>query len=221
MLRMEWEQGVDRVIFTPHFYRDRESAEQFLERRRQAMERLDAALEKLPEEERRRLPELALGAEVAWRPNLAEWSDLERLCLGNGPYFLLELPTWQWNDQMIGQLYDLQGHTGLIPVIAHLERYIKGQKTGHIEDVLSLGVPVQLSAGAFLRMFERGKMLRLLQEHKAHLVASDAHNLEQRQPNLGPAMAVIRKKLGDEAAQAIAGNSDRLLRTAREGATRR
>ena len=38
MLRMERDQGVDAVVLTPHFYRDRERPEQFLARRRASAE---------------------------------------------------------------------------------------------------------------------------------------------------------------------------------------
>lgn len=211
MLRQEAEQGVNTVVLTPHFYRERTSVKRFLSRRQNVAETLERALEGLTQEERAKIPNLAFGAEVAWAPNLSEWPDLEYLCLGHSRYFLLELPSWQWNDQLITQLYDIQGRTGLTPIIAHLERYIKKQHSEHIDAVLSLGVPVQLSAGAFLRILERGKVLRMIQEHKAHLVASDAHDLVRRPPNLGVAMAVIRKKLGDEETDALAANSDRLL----------
>ena len=55
MLRMERDQGVDAVVLTPHFYRDRERPEHFLNRRRAAGEALRDALMALPEEETRTL----------------------------------------------------------------------------------------------------------------------------------------------------------------------
>lgn len=162
MLRMEAEQGVGAVILTPHFYRDREDIPHFLRRRTKAARTLAAAITALPEDERRALPQLALGAEIAWRPNLAEWDELPRLCLGEGKHFLLELPFEPWTDQMIRQLYELPGRTGLTPVIAHIERYLDHQRSQHIEAVLALGVPVQVSAAPLLHALRRGPVLRLL-----------------------------------------------------------
>ena len=63
----------------------------------------------LPEEEHKALPRLALGAEIAWVPNLAEWPELPRLCLGTSRHFLLELPFRPWTDQLINRLYELPG----------------------------------------------------------------------------------------------------------------
>lgn len=208
MLRMEAEQGVGAVILTPHFYRDREDIPHFLRRRTKAARTLAAAITALPEDERRALPQLALGAEIAWRPNLAEWDELPRLCLGEGKHFLLELPFEPWTDQMIRQLYELPGRTGLTPVIAHIERYLDHQRSQHIEAVLALGVPVQVSAAPLLHALRRGPVLRLLRGGSAQLLASDAHGADTRPPNLGAAMEVVRRRLGNGKADSLAARSD-------------
>ncbi|MDD6188463.1 MAG: hypothetical protein PUB32_02640 [Clostridiales bacterium] len=210
MLRMERDQGVDTVVLTPHFYRDRERPERFLARRREAEETLLKALLALPEEERSTMPRLVLGAEVAWVPNLADWPELPQLCMGRGRHLLLELPMNPWNEQMFRQLYDLMGRTGLTPVIAHIERYMKMQKPEHIKEVLSLGVPVQVSSEPLLHPLNRGRVLKLLRERQAQLIASDCHNTTSRPPNLGPAMEIVKKKLG-KASAALSHQSDWLL----------
>ena len=117
---------------------------------------------------------------------------------------------------MINQLYDLPGRTGLTPVIAHIERYIKDQPERKIEEIFSLGVPIQVSAEPFLKTFQRGKVLKLLKDERVQLIASDAHNTASRPPNLGDAMGIVRKKLGTMAADAIAEYSDSLLLQARK-----
>ena len=43
MLRQEWQDGVRRVVLTPHFYPWRDTPERFLEQRAHAMERLQQA----------------------------------------------------------------------------------------------------------------------------------------------------------------------------------
>ena len=197
LLRMEAEQGIDAVVLTPHFYRDRETPAHFLARRDQSARSLLSAIGQLPAPEQAALPRLALGAEIAWVPNLADWPELPRLCLGSSPYFLLELPFRPWTDQLINQLYELPGRTGLTPVLAHLERYLKAQKRSHLEAVLALGVPIQVSAEPLLHLTQRAPVLNLLRTHRAQLIASDAHDLTTRPPNLGQALKTLRRKLGD------------------------
>lgn len=196
MLRMEREQGVDRVIFTPHFYREKEDVYSFLKRRQEALSCLERAAKQLPVREQVALPCWELGAEVAWMPNLSDREELKHLCLGSSNYFLLELPFTPWPDQIIHQLYDLIGKGQFIPVIAHLDRYWDEQRKEQIEELLRLGVPIQLSGNVLLKFFSRRKALRMVQEGKVHILASDCHSLHHRPPNLGPAMDVVSRRLG-------------------------
>lgn len=202
MLRQEQSQGVTRVVLTPHFYRDRERTETFLARRETAMERLLDFLETLPAEERQSLPELRLGAEVAWRPNMVHWENAGELCIGGTKNMLLELPFVPWHRSLCDEIYSFMGQTGISPVLAHMERYLPIQDKGQIREVLSLGLPVQMGTEAFLRFATRGGGLRGLKRW-AHVLASDCHNTESRPPNLGDAMAVVRKRLGADRAEEI------------------
>ena len=112
---------------------------------------------------------------------------------------------------MFQQIYELMGRTGITPVIAHLERYIKVQKAEHIAEVLSLGVPVQVSAGPLLHPLHRGKVLKMLREQEAQFIASDCHNTTRRPPNLGPGAAVLRQKLGEESLRVMSRRTDAMV----------
>ena len=197
MLRMERDQGVDTVVLTPHFYRNRERPERFLNRRHAAEEALQDTLMALPEAERRTMPRLILGAEVAWVPNLPDMPALPRMCMGCSNYLLLELPFVPWSDLMFRQLRELMDKTHLVPVIAHLERYLKDQKPERIRELLELDVLVQVSTSPLLHPLRRGGALGLLREYHAQLVASDCHDPADRPPNLGPAVKVLGRKLGE------------------------
>lgn len=198
MLRLQREQGVSAVVLTPHFYRDRERPERFFRRRQECMERLAEAM---PEGET--FPSLIPGAEVTWMPNLCDWDYLPQLCIGNTGNMLLELPFTPWNDGMVNQLCDLMGRTGITPILAHLERYLRIQRREMVEAVLSLELPVQLSSDVLLHTMTRGSALRMLKHGQAHLLASDCHGARRRVPSLGPAMEVVRKKLGEGTAKAL------------------
>ena len=194
MLRMEAEQGVDTVVLTPHFYREKEDPSSFLQRRASSFYRLKDRIAELSDKEKERLPELFLGAEGAWVPNMDEWSELSQLCLGDSSFLLLELPFYPWSSKMIDQIYDLMSKTGITPIIAHLERYMKGQRWSNIQEILALGVPIQLSSGIFLTMGGRRLAKQLLHHGTGFLLASDCHNTTTRPPNLGNTMAVLKKK---------------------------
>lgn len=198
MLRQEYAQGVDTVALTPHFYRDREHLSDFLQRREEGYHKLLAAIAALSEEEKEALPDLLLGAEVAWVPNFAQLPGLEKLCYRDTKFLLLELPFGSWDDTLFRQIYDLMNCRGITPVIAHIDRYWGTQKRERFETLFSLGIPVQLSAEPLLHFATRGRALRLVKEGKVQMLISDAHDLTDRQPNLGKAADVLRRKLGAE-----------------------
>ena len=194
MLRMEAEQRVDTVVLTPHFYREKEDPSSFLQRRASSFYRLKDRIAERSDQEKVRRPELFLGAEVAWVPNMDEWPELSQLCLGNSSFLLLELPFYPWNSRMIDQIYDLMSKTGITPIIAHLERYAKIQRWSSIQEILALGIPIQLSTSVFLTIGGRRLAKQLLHHGTGFLLASDCHNTTTRPPNLGNTMAVLKKK---------------------------
>ncbi len=210
MLRRERDQGVTTVALTPHMYRTRELPEDFLARRAASAETLREAIAALPAEERDSLPRLCLGAEVAWVPGMAEWPNLREFCYEGTDYLLVEPPLGRWDDRMPRELYDLMDRTGIVPVIAHIDRYFD-RPAGALEELFSLGVPVQLSAEALLHFFGRRRALHALEDGIAQVLISDCHNLDSRPPNLGPALAVVRQKLGDGWARDLAAQSDEII----------
>ena len=87
---------------------------------------------------------------------------------------------------------------------------MKIQKPELIREVLALGVPVQVSGAVLLRTLSRGPVLKMIERRQAHLLASDCHNTSGRAPDMGRAMAVVQKKLGEETAQQLMLNARRL-----------
>ncbi len=203
MLDIQRKQGVETVVLTPHFYRERESPDHFLGRRQKAALKLENRLTELSDEERCHIPHIVLGAEVAWCPNMADWDELPLLCMGQTRNLLLELPFAPWYDQLIDQLYDLQSRTGIVPVIAHIERYIKMQKREHIREIMSMGVPIQFGTDFLFHPLARRAVLKLLRTPGSMLLASDCHGNTHREPNLKAAMDIVRKKIGVQKAQEL------------------
>ena len=195
LLEMEKKQGVTAVALTPHFYRWREEAEAFLSRRGLSYEALTA---ELPEG----MPSTFLGAEVAWFPTLAGYRPLERLCLGDSRYFLLELPFEPWPYRLLDQVYDLACVTGLTPILAHVERYLPLQSRERMDELLSMGLPMQMNTDSLLPSLRRGRHLRLLERGK-WLLGSDCHSVDKRPPRWAEATRYLDRRLGPERAAGL------------------
>ena len=193
MLRREAEQGIGHVIATPHFYPQHDSPERFLARRKKAETALREAMADF-----RDLPELSVGAEVYYFPGISESDILPELTIAKKRCILLEMPMSPWTERMYREILDIREKQDIIPIIAHVDRYISPFHTRGIPERLErLPVLVQANAGSFLNGVTRGLALRLLREDRIHLLGSDCHNLTDRAPRLGEAVQVIRRRLGD------------------------
>lgn len=186
MLRNAWEQGVRVVFATPHYY-PVESVEDFLARRDQAEQILRQAMGD------GQYPELILGAEVAYRPGIGYEEGLERLCLGTSRYLLLELPFEPWGQEVLRDINNMSSVHGITPILAHLERYISGQKAQTMRQLLSYDVLAQMNASALLDWRRRPLAKRLIREGAVQLLGSDAHNTTTRPQNTAKGMAALEK----------------------------
>ena len=198
-------QGVNKVALTPHFYPRKETLTEFLVRRQIAWTSLQEAMEGME------CPELLLGAEVAWVPDMPQWPDLDELCYQNSKILLVELPVMPWTDNIFRELDNLESRRGIIPMIAHIDRYFYLQKQRDIDRLLEMGYPVQVSAEALSSFGFRKQALQLLQNYDGLLI-SDCHNMSKRAPNLAQAIKVMEKKLGRQITQkALAMTEDILV----------
>lgn len=194
MLRMEAEQGIGHVVATPHFYANYDAPAKFLEKRARAEEKLCRAME-----QEENLPRLHIGAEVYFFRGISSCEDLPRLTLDGGRFLLVEMPQPPWTESMYRELEEIYSRQGLVPVIAHIDRYIRPFKTYGIPKRLEkLPVLVQANADFFLKSSTRGMALRMLKKDRIHLLGSDCHNLRSRKPNLREALDIIAGKVSGE-----------------------
>lgn len=190
LLRESQEQGVAGVIATPHYY-PKETVESFLQRRQESVERLHMQLEK---ENDITIP-VCYGAEVAFHTGLMYEEQIEKLCLGKSRYLLLELPFRSWSPSVLREVQALRHVHGIVPVIAHLERYFKIQKKEMMEAVFEADVLIQMNAEYLLDGFWDWRRARkLLKNRNVYVLGSDSHNLAERRPNLGKAEEKLKKQ---------------------------
>lgn len=207
MLRCMSEQGINRVIATPHFYADRDRPENFLRRRKRALDEVLAA-SSLDDG----FPEILLGAEVAYFHGMSESRALQDLVIEGTQAILVEMPMGRWSPAMYAELERIQRVQGLVPIVAHVDRYLGRFRDYGIPDAIGeLPVLVQANASFFLHRESARKALKLLERDQVHVLGSDAHNLTTRRPNLGQAVAAIEAGLGQQALDRIAGWQAQIL----------
>ena len=205
MLQKEREHGLRRVVLTPHFYPVQDSPERFLRRRSDAFARLQDAVGEDG-------PELILGAEVYYFSGIGDCDALSELTIGKKRFMLVEMPFASWTDTMFRDLENLYIKQNIVPIMAHLDRYIRPLSSGKIFRRLeSMPVMVQANAEFFTNRSTSNWAMKLLRAGKIHLLGSDCHNTGSRAPNLGPALELIQTRLGESALETIEENEEQVL----------
>ncbi len=174
MLDLMKMQGVGRVILTPHFYPHRESSvEDFLRKRADAFAKISHRTEF----------EFHLGAEVAIERGFSEISGIERLAIEGANLMLLELPFSGYGRWVIDEIQNLTCDTGIVPMVAHIHRYIGMYSKSQLDEILSSDAVFQVNTEAFASFRERRFVKKLIRSGAKVVFGSDAHNLADRKPN--------------------------------------
>lgn len=181
-------QGIEAIAATPHFYPMKETPQEFCKRRENAYNKL------LPFLGEKQFPDIMLGAEVFYFEGMSDYGELECLKISGTKAILIEMPFIPWTLRMtsdVGRIYEKRG---IIPLIAHIDRYINifGKKEV-LRCIDGLPVLIQANASFFIRKKTMGTALSMLKKDMIHLLGSDFHNLASRQPNLRDAADIIVK----------------------------
>lgn len=207
MLRMEAEQGIRRVVATPHFYAGYDSPERFLENRDRAEALLRAEMARHDG-----MPELLIGAEVYFFRGMSESDLLPQLTIREKSCILIEMPPAPWPEDLLRELENIHARRGIMPIIAHIDRYIGPFRTyGLPQRLAQLPVLVQANASFFLERGTASMAMRMLKADQIQLLGSDCHNITTRKPNLSTALDRIQRKLGPGAVAGIREYEETIL----------
>lgn len=206
MLRMEAAQGIRHVVATPHFYARYDEPEEFLKKRDEAEFLLREAMKQEPD-----MPEVSIGVEVYFFRGMSESEFLPQLTFQGKRCILIEMPPAPWTEESLREIEAIWENRGILPVIAHIDRYITPFRTYRLPEKLAdMPAYVQANADFFLNRSTSAMAMRLLKADRIQLLGSDCHNMGSRKPNLGEAIEKILRRLGAEALQRIAGYESRI-----------
>lgn len=211
MLEVSASQGIKAIVATPHFYPTDESPKDFLARREAAIDRLSPLLMGRDD-----LPEIYVGAEVAYYRGLGKSEFASSLAIEGTNIILVEMPAYEWNDFVVDDLISLAKEQALRPVIAHLERYISFQSKQTVDKLIYNEVLFQANASFFDGgFFTKRKAIKMVETGRISLLGSDCHNLDTRAPGLTKATDLIKEKLGEDYVRRLSMNAKMLLHNAK------
>ena len=195
MAKLALSDGVHSIIVTPHYnipeYNNakvKENYEKLVEHLRN--EKLDL--------------KLYLGNEIHLNEEGVVGIDTqEAFSLANSDYYLIELPFHQYfpvHDELIFQIA-AKGHK---IILAHIERYIAFKKEpGILKALIKHGCYGQLTSSYITRDRTNKRAMQLIEDGVVHIVASDAHNISGRKPNLLEGYQQVANRFGEVVANRL------------------
>ena len=192
MLELSADQGIQHIFATCHFYADEEDPSSFLARRENAFEELNSYVSR--KSSRKDLPNIHLGAEVYYFPGISTCEEVKPLAMDDTGMLLVEPPVMPFSKAMLDEIEEIGPNLGLIPVLAHLDRYCRLLRDRSLFHVLAQRrILVQVNASFFLYPESSDFALEMLGRGMFQLMGSDCHNTTNRPPNMGDAADIIRE----------------------------
>ena len=199
MLRMEYEQGVRKIIVTPHFRREMfETSPETVKKHFLVLRRL---AEKIG-------PDLKvfLGCEFHANVEMLNYLRSDRVYSMAGSRFVLTEFSASTEEKYIrARLYELLS-SGYKPIVAHIERYRCMHDIDLVEDLLNMGAYMQINADSVIgKNGHAAKKYcgRLLEDGLVQYIGSDCHGIKHRVVRIEDAYIYVSKKLGQQAADEI------------------
>lgn len=197
MCRLAEQDGIHHIVATPHANNEfTYNRDQFSEKLRELAALAPSTLQ------------FSLGCDFHFSYDNVEDALVhpDRYVIGSSPYLLIELSDFSIPPSFLDHIARLQA-AGLKPVLTHPERnpIIQGRPSQVLEWV-DAGCIVQITASSVTGFWGRvpRKLSRWLLDHDAvHVLATDAHDVKHRVPNLSNARDVIARWIDDSTAKAL------------------
>ncbi len=200
MLKKEYDDGVRQIIVTPHYREGMFETSQ---------QKIVYVYQKLRREAVRMDPTLFLylGCEFHTHSEMADQLDQKmRPTLAGSRYVLTEFSSQHNYEWIRNQVYILR-QRGYLPVLAHIERYpcLTGNMD-NIRDIRDCGAYIQVNTGSVSG--ENGWRIKhfcgqCMRQDLIDFIATDAHGIRRRKPDLKACKKYVEKKMGSAYAEKI------------------
>lgn len=190
MIKLSKAQGTNTIIATPHYYFNKFEVKYF-----ELKERLKEVLEKIKEEKID--IEILLGQEIYLHKDMFSWIKEGYIkTLNNTRYILVETFPTYYEKNNLDFIYEL-GIRGMVPILAHPERYLYIQKDLTILNQFAKeGCLFQIDSGSITGDFGKQSQkvsLNLIKNGWGHFIASDSHGINKRSTNLKTSLEIVKK----------------------------
>jgi len=194
MLKQAFESGTTDIVATPHANTEYDPGRELLNERLTSLRgQAPAGLE------------IHVGRDMHLSPAniLNVLKTPGRFTINSGKYVLVEFPDLFISPSATSVLQSLT-EGGLTPIVTHPERNpVLQRDTEKLRTWVEAGCWLQVTAGSLLGRFGKSAAhaaWRLIEDGLTHVVASDAHDPEERHARLDEAYAAVKGEFGQKSA---------------------
>ncbi|MDD2979696.1 MAG: hypothetical protein PHN80_06945 [Hespellia sp.] len=193
MIQREYDQGVRRIIFTPHYREryfevDQRDAVRQYNQMRSLLARMNMKLR------------VHLGCECHSHDRMVEHLQSgECLTMAQSKYVLIEFSSAHNFPKIRNRIYELV-KSDYKPIIAHIERYpCIVEDIEKVKELIELGAYIQVNADSLLGL-ESNRIKKfcrqLMKADWIHFIGSDTHDCVDRISNIGKCAKMVEHKMG-------------------------
>ncbi len=205
LLENSFRQGITDIIATPHFYPLTHVLEEYTEKVYNNFNELKSAIAD------KKVPNIYLGFEVLYYSGISRAEALSKLTLNGSKYILLEPDFYSLGNTFQSEILHLK-ENGLIPIIAHIERYYKSPNYNKFLNFIKENkILTQVNATSFFGKHYNRVLEMLMAEDLITFIASDTHSNTMRPPLITPAIQKIESLGGEKYARKLIKNSQDLF----------
>lgn len=192
MIDIAVKEGIDAIIATPHYEVgiEPEVLTKYQEVYKEVLQYIES----------HEIPlQLYHGHEIYYSesiPEILQAGNAHTMC--GSRYVLVEFPPgteYVSIERAVSKLL----YAGYWPILAHAERYMSLEKNGRVEELIRMGVYIQLNTTAIVGK-EGWQTKRfchqLLKKNLVHVIGTDAHSPRHRRPQMKECLAYLDKKYG-------------------------
>jgi protein-tyrosine phosphatase len=202
MARIAAEDGIKKIVGTPHLFRGNFKNGNF--------EVIDKKKRELKEALKQNKIDIEIysGAEVHISHNLIEEIKSNKQCLviNQSSYMLTEFPSSHIFSGVKTLFFDLMSE-GITPIITHPERNaVFMENPALLYELIEMGALTQVNSGSFVGVYGKRTadiVTRFLDWNFVHFVGSDSHNTRSMSPVLSDALIRIKERKGQDLASVL------------------
>ncbi|MCC8069388.1 MAG: hypothetical protein LIO71_06540 [Ruminococcus sp.] len=181
---------IKTVVTTSIFDPNVDNVDDFITLRQQAFESLKEKTKGMA------LPKIILSAEVCFSEKLLKLHNINKLCIGNTNYMMINFNPKDYSPKLLELLDKFIIAHNIHPIIAHLESYLQDIPQSELAKLSNMGILTQISCSSIVNRATRKLSLQLIDNNIVQIIGSNNNEYPKTNRNISDiALDILNKDI--------------------------